>query len=89
VAGGGHGRTLALARKLYGEPPPSGAPLAQRLRYVRRFYLRNAPLVVLCWALVFAWIRDLWLIAAAVLGAAIWLLGLVSLQLRIRREERR
>jgi hypothetical protein len=77
----------SLAFKLFGEPPGEDASRAATLRWIRGFYLKPLPLVVLVWVFLVVWAPTVVLVLAGA-GALIWLQGLVSLSLRIRREER-
>jgi hypothetical protein len=88
------GRTRRLAVKLYGEPPPKGAPRPDRLRYVRRISVRLLAftgslfflLVVLNLALG---VSTTWPLVLF-LGSVVWgLINIASLTVRIGREEQR
>jgi hypothetical protein len=82
------GRLLSLGYKLYGEPPPKCAPRSEMLRWIRRFYIRPLPLLILVWVLLFIW-APTWTLILLGASALIWLQGITSLSLRIRREEQR
>ncbi len=76
---------------MYGNPPTKDAPKSERLRYIRRFYVRPLwvpalELVVAVYAIVA--VRQTWLIAVFAVAAALWIQGFTSLSLRIRRAER-
>jgi hypothetical protein len=77
----------SLAAKIFGEPPDREAPRVEQMRWVRGFYLKPLPLTLLACAFIVIYAPTPVLIAAGV-GLTIWLQGLISLTLRIRREER-
>ncbi len=84
------GRLRALAFRVYGQPPAEGAPRSEVLRYVRRFYTRNVPpllLVGIVWAVV-GW-QHPWEVALFAVPVLIFVQGFTSISFRIRREERR
>ena len=82
------GRLRSLSQRIYGEPPPKGAPRSEMLRWVRGFYWKTWPLTLACYALVLLF-STTWLLVLAGVTALIWAQGLASISLRIRREERR
>jgi hypothetical protein len=61
----------------------------QVLRWVRSYYLRILPLTLVAVAMLLVWDEQTWVFAVLALCALIWLQGMASLSLRIRREERR
>jgi hypothetical protein len=72
--------------RVVGAPPASGASRVERLRWVRNFY--RFGLVAIAMLVIFvALLGDgtFWWVAAAVI-AGIWLVGLVSISMQIRRE---
>ena len=76
-----------LKKLVLGTPPPDKtAPRVERLRWIRRAgYIRLAPLEIL--VLVLLGVYDNVYIAAGL--AAVWLLCIVDISLRIRREQRK
>jgi hypothetical protein len=82
-------RFRSLGFKLLGEPPPKGAPRSQTLRWVRRFYLRTLPLTLVAAAMLVVWASQAWVFVALGAWGLIWLQSVISLSVRIRREERR
>jgi hypothetical protein len=82
-------RLRSWAFKIYGEPPPRGAPRSQSLRWVRRFYLRPLPLTLAAYASLLIWASETWVYVVLVAMTLLWLQGVSSLSLRIRREEQR
>jgi hypothetical protein len=83
------GRLRSLAFKLYGEPPPAGAPRSQLLRWIRGIYVRLLPLTVLAYAMLVVWASQTWVFVVLAVTALLWLQGVVSLSVKIGREERR
>ncbi|HLW96669.1 MAG TPA: hypothetical protein VKS25_14935 [Solirubrobacteraceae bacterium] len=79
-------RRQALADRLFGVAPARDAPAVERLRWLRGFNLRFAPLGVLAWVLCAVFIHDsLVYVLASVWG--LWtLVSHVRLTRRIRRE---
>lgn len=77
---------LTLARRLYGAPPPRSAPPAERLRWLRRLYLRSLPLLVLPVVLIAIGGASTGVWVAVAAGALFWLQGFASVLLRPRRE---
>jgi hypothetical protein len=78
-----------LIYRVVGAPPASGASRAERLRWVRKFYrfgLVAIAMLVIFLALLGA--GAFWWVAAAVI-AVIWLVGLASISMQIRREASR
>jgi hypothetical protein len=77
-----------LVYRVVGAPPASGAPRVARLRWVRKFYRFN--LAAIAMVVIFALVGGdsfFWVVAAAV--AVIWLVGLASISMQIRREASR
>jgi hypothetical protein len=74
-----------LIYRVVGAPPASGSSRVERLRWVRKFYRFNSVVIVV--VVIFALLGGgaLWWVVAAV-SAVVWLVGLVSISLRIRRE---
>jgi hypothetical protein len=83
------GRLRALAWKLFGEPPPKGAPRVQVLRWIRGVQLRMLPIALVAYAMLLVWAAHTWILVTAGVGALISLESLMSLSVKIRREERR
>lgn len=71
---------------VFGPPPAADASRAERLHYLRRFYLRPLPLSlpVLVFAVLAEW-GSWWLVPLGV-GAVLWVQGFSSLGRQIRRE---
>ena len=84
----GSGKLVAAGSWLFGAPAPRDAPRIQRLRWIRRLYLRPLPLYLLIY--VMAALAGVSPLFWAVLGVAVllWLEGLLSLGMRIRREQK-
>jgi hypothetical protein len=82
-------RLSAAASKIYGPPPPKGAPPSQRLRYVRRMYWRMLLFALPLYAILTISAEPAWVLVPAAVGTLIWLQGFASLSVRIRREQRR
>jgi hypothetical protein len=82
-------RARLISYKLFGEPPPKGAARVEVLRWLRRFYLRMLPFVLVLWVFAIAWWPGVLLLAVLGVTTLIGLQGLASLNMRIRREERR
>jgi hypothetical protein len=82
-------RLRTLVWKLVGEPPPKSAPRVQFLRWIRGYYLRMLPLTLVVVAMLLVWESQTWVFVLLAMSALIWLQGVASLSLRIRREERR
>jgi hypothetical protein len=83
------GRLRALVWRFLGEPPPKGAPRVQLLRWIRGFYLRLLPFTLVVYALALIWLSQTWIFVLLAAYALIWLQSVISLTVRIRREERR
>jgi hypothetical protein len=81
-------RLSALAYRLYGAPPPKGAPRVELLRWIRGVQLTILPLGLVACGVLLIWAGTTWLIVAGV-GLLISLENLISLSVKIRREERR
>jgi hypothetical protein len=74
-----------LIYRVVGAPPASGASRVERLRWVRKFYRFN--LIAIAMVVIFAVLDGgtfLWVVAAVI--AVIWLFGVASISMRIRRE---
>jgi hypothetical protein len=88
------GRTRRLAVKFYGEPPSKGASRLDKLRFVRRL---NVRLVAFTASLVLGLVvlnlgignSTTWPLILFVGSVAWGLVNIASLEVRIRREERR
>lgn len=61
----------------------------QTLRWIRGFYFRTLPLTLLAYAMLLVWADETWILVTAGIGLLISLESLISLSLKIRREERR
>jgi hypothetical protein len=83
------GRLRSLVWRLFGEPPPKGAPRVQALRWIRGIHCRTLPLALVAYAMLLAWASQTWILITAAVGVLISLESLVSLSVKIRREERR
>jgi hypothetical protein len=81
-------RVRSLGFKLYGAPPPKGSRKSQQLRWIRGFYLKPLPLVLVVDVMGPRVVSQPWVLVLLGAGMAIWLQGLISISLRIRREER-
>jgi hypothetical protein len=81
-------RLRALVFRLYGAPPPRGAPRAVRLRWIRSFYFKMAPLTCVVYVMLCVWATETWIFVLLALNAVIGLQSVVSLSVKIRREER-
>jgi hypothetical protein len=77
---------MTLISRVVGPHPGRGAPQLEWLRWVHRLWFRGtAPiLLVLCVALV---AMGVWLVASILAAVMVWFL--VSLSLRLRRDERK
>lgn len=82
-------RLRSLAYKLYGEPPPKGAPRYEMLRWIRGFYFRQLPPTLAAFAVLAVWASATLIFLVLAVSTLIWLQGVISLSLRIRREEQR
>jgi hypothetical protein len=78
----------SLGRRLFGEPPSDGAPRLERLRYIRRLYLRPLPVNLLGYVLIAIYLPGTTALVLLGFPTAVWLSGLTRLGLQIRREER-
>lgn len=58
------------------------------LRWIRGYYLRMLPLTLVAVAMLLVWERQTWVFVVLAVSALIWLQGVASLSVRIRREER-
>lgn len=75
--------------KILGEPPPQGAPRSQMLRWIRGYYLKTLPLTLVVVAMLIVWETQAWVFVVLGILALLWLQSVVSLSVRIRREEQR
>jgi hypothetical protein len=82
-------RLHALVWGFLGEPPAKGAPRAQLLRWLRGIHLRTLPLALVAYAMLLVWADEAWILLTAGIGLLISLESVISLSVRIRREERR
>jgi len=74
-----------LIYRVVGTPPASGAAREERLRWVRKFYRLNvAAIAVVVICALLAGGAFLWIVAAA--GAVMWVGGLATISMSIRRE---
>jgi Flp pilus assembly protein TadB len=78
-----------LVEGLVGAPPPPDASRAARLRWIRGFYFRTAPLTLAICVLACLWLSatSIFVLLMLLLGLGLW--SVISLTLKIRREERR
>jgi hypothetical protein len=80
---------LRLGIRILGPPPVRDAPRIERLRWIRRFYLRQLPVAVII-AVTVAIISPApiaWAIPVAI--AVPWLIGFTTLHFQIQRERAR
>jgi hypothetical protein len=82
-------RLRSLAFKVHGEPPPKGSPRSQMLRWIRGFYLKLLPFMIIVWVMLLVWASQTWIFIVLAASALIWLQSVGSLSVRIRREQRR
>jgi hypothetical protein len=82
-------RLRVIGFRVFGAPPPKDAPRSGVLRWIRRFYLRPLPLTVAVYVLAIVWASQTWVYIVLTAAALLWLGGVGSLSLRIRREQRR
>ena len=59
------------------------------LRWIRGYYLKMLPLTLLAVAMLIGWEAHVWVFVVLGVFALLWLQSIVSLSIRIRREERR
>jgi hypothetical protein len=71
--------------RIFGAPPPKGAPKVEAWKYVRRIYVRLLPFTVPLWVLVPLAGAPTWLWIVLGVGALTWLQGFGSVSLRIKR----
>lgn len=71
--------------RIYGPPPSKDAPKVATWMFVRRIYSRVALLTIPAWIVLALDGAPTWLWIAFGISAAIWLQGLLSVNLRIRR----
>jgi hypothetical protein len=79
--------SASLARqsaRIFGPPPPKGASTLEGYTYVRRIYSRMVPFIVPVWVLL-ALTGATWAWVVLGVSAASLLLGLVSINPRIKR----
>jgi hypothetical protein len=82
-------RLRLVGSRVFGAPPPKDAPRSELLRWIRRFYLRPLPLTVAVYVLAIVWASQTWVYIVLTAAALLWLQGIGSLSLRIRREQHR
>jgi hypothetical protein len=85
-------RLRTIGFRMYGQPPAKGARQSERLRYIRRFYIRPLwlPLLeLLVSAYVIVEVHQTWIIVLIAVAALMWIRSVIELSLRIRRAERR
>ena len=71
--------------RIFGPPPPKGAPRVEAWKYVRRIYVRLLPVTVPLWVVVALEGGPTWLWIVLGISTLTWLQGLISVSLRIRR----
>lgn len=71
--------------RIFGPPPPKDAPRVETWIYVCRIYRRLLPHWVLLWAIVVLSGAPTWIVILFGISAAGWIVGLISLNLFIRR----
>jgi hypothetical protein len=59
------------------------------LRWIRGYYLKTLPLTLVVVAMLVVWEAQAWVFVVLGILALLWLQSVVSLSVRIRREERR
>jgi hypothetical protein len=59
------------------------------LRWIRGYYLKMLPLMLVAVAMLLVWEGHVWVFVVLGVFALLWLQSVVSLSVRIRREERR
>lgn len=74
--------------RIYGPPPPKSAPEVERWIFVRRIYSRVVLFTVPLWITLALNGGPTWLWIVLGVGAATWLQGFISVNLRIRRLRR-
>jgi hypothetical protein len=77
-----------LTQRLYGPPPPVGAPRSQVLRWFRKTSWWGAPVTVILLVLSLLAHQSAWVSVALAVFAATSLANLIALTVRIRRAER-
>jgi hypothetical protein len=82
-------RLRSISSKLFGEPPPKSAPRSELLRWIRGLYLEMLPITIPAWVAAAIWAPSALLLIGLAVSSLIWLQGVTSLSIRIRREERR
>lgn len=61
----------------------------QVLRWIRGLQMKMLPLVLVAYAMLLVWADATWILVTAGIGGLISLESLLSLSVKIRREERR
>jgi hypothetical protein len=82
------GLTESLAKqgfRIFGPPPPDGAPKVESWLFVRRIYTRLLLFTVPMWVLIAVSGGPMWLWIALAVSAAMWLQGFIAVNVRIRR----
>jgi hypothetical protein len=82
-------RLRSISFRLFGEPPPKDAPRSHLLRWIRGFYVKMLPVTIPAWVVIAVWAPSALLLIGLAVSSLIWLQGVASLSIRIRREERR
>jgi hypothetical protein len=78
-------RLATIGFRIFGTPPARDAATVERLRWIRRFYIRPLPLYALIFLVaVFSGVSKMVWVALG-LSAVIWIQGITSLGFRIRR----
>jgi hypothetical protein len=71
--------------RMFGSPPPKGAPKVEAWMYVRRIYSRSLLFTVPIWIVLALDGGPSWQWILFGISAATWLQGFISVNLRIRR----
>lgn len=79
----------AAGYRLLGHPPAASAPRSERLRWVRRFYVRPLPITLGIWIWLLITFQDTITYIVFAMMAFIWLEGMVEIGVQIRRAQRR
>jgi hypothetical protein len=58
------------------------------LRWIRGYYLKMLPLMLIVYAMLAVWASQAWIFIVLAALALMWLQSVISLSIRIRREER-
>ncbi len=61
----------------------------QVLRWIRGVQLRTLPFALIAYAMLLVWAAQTWVLVTAAVGGLISLESVISISVRIRREERR